>query len=68
VLDGFLVGGALQGLLPSPLPVGHGLRPKPSLSVVLCHDFWLHRNDLGKLRRQHLGTPLMILLTGALQQ
>ena len=68
MLDGFQVGRALQGLLPGPLPVGDGLLREPGLGVVVCHQFGLGLDDLGKLRCQHLGTPLVILLTGALQQ
>jgi hypothetical protein len=68
VLDGFQVGRTLQRLLPGPLPIGDGLRTEPGFGVVLRDQFGLGLDDLGKLRGQHLGNALVILLTGALQQ
>jgi hypothetical protein len=64
----FQVGRALPSLLPGPPPVRNGLLDEPGLGVVLRHQLRLGLDNLGKLRRQHLGTALMILLPGALQQ
>jgi hypothetical protein len=68
VSNGFGIRGMLGYLLSGTLPVLHRLGGEPSLRVVLRQQFRLRRHCLGKLRLQHLGNLLMVLLSGATQQ
>jgi hypothetical protein len=61
------IGGALHSTLASALPVGHCLLRQAGFRIVMGEQFGLDIGDLGKLRRQHLSDPLMILLPRALQ-
>ena len=57
-----------MALLACPLPVGNGLRDETRLGVVMRQQLGLGLDGLGKLRFQHLGNALVILLPGALEQ
>jgi hypothetical protein len=66
--DGLEVRRALQGTLPSALPVGERLRTQARLGVMVRQQFRLGLHRLGKLRLQHVRNALVILLTCTLQQ
>ena len=54
--------------LPRPLPVADRLLREPRLRVVVRQQLGLRLDDLGKLRLQHLGNALVVLLPRALEQ
>ena len=53
---------ALEGSLARPLPVANRLFAEACLRVVMGQELGLGLGNLGKLRRQHLGNALMVLL------
>jgi hypothetical protein len=61
------MGRALDGALASLLPVVHSLGTEARFGVVVGQQFGLRRDGVGKLRLQHLGNVLMVLLPGALE-
>ncbi len=68
VLARFGIRRARDGALPGLVPVGQGLGLEARFRVVVSQQFGLRSRGLGKLRRQLLSNPLVILLPGALQQ
>ena len=68
VADRFEIGGALDGALTCPLPVGNSLREETRLRVVLRQQFGLHCDRLRELLLQHLRNPLVVLLSGTLEE
>ena len=64
--EGFHIGRALNGVLASPLPVGHGLSAEARLGVVMRQQLGLGLGHLRKLRLQHLSNALVVLLPRAL--
>ncbi len=40
----------------------------PSFRIMMCQQFWLRFSRLSKLLLQHLGDPLVVPLSGALQE
>ena len=57
----------LNGPLTCELPISKSLFAEIRFRVVMRQQFGLHFNRLGKLRRQRLRNPLMILLACALE-
>ena len=66
-LDRFRVGRALEGLLPGPLPIGDRLFQESRLGIMMRDQGGLRRRGFRKAVHQHLGNPLVILLTGTPQ-
>jgi hypothetical protein len=66
--DGFRMGGALDGVLPRPMPIPDRLGGEARLRAVMRQEFGLGGSGLGKLCLQHLGNALMIPLPCAAQQ
>jgi hypothetical protein len=64
--QGFAMGGTVDGVLASPLPVGNGGLVEPCCGVVMRQEFGLVCRRLGELLGQHLHYLLMVLLPGAL--
>ena len=67
VRHGYHIGGLGTTALACPLPVPYGLCPKARLRVVLGQQFGLGLGGFGKLLRQDMRNPLVVLLAGALQ-
>src|SRR5262245_42999421 len=65
---GLVMGGALDGPLTRPLPIGNGLRARARLGVVVCDELGLCLGSLRELGLQYPGNTLMVLLSGASQQ
>jgi hypothetical protein len=57
-----------ERLLSGPLPRGERVGDRSRLREVMSHRLGLCLPQLRKLRRQYLGTALMVLLPGPLQQ
>ena len=55
-------------MLTRTLPVRDGLGPEAGFCVMMGYQLRLGLGNVGKLRRQHLGNMLMILLARALQE
>jgi hypothetical protein len=68
VRDRFQIGRALNGALPRLLPVGESLRCEPGLGIVMGQQLGLRLAALRKMRLQHLGNALVVLLAGTPQQ
>src|SRR4029453_2630355 len=68
VADCLEVGGALEGSLAGPLPMGNSRCAEARLGVVMGEQFGLSFHRLWKLGLQHLRNALVILLPGALEE
>jgi hypothetical protein len=68
LLTRFGIRRARHSALPGLVPVGQGLGLEARFRVVPGQQFGLCGCGLGKLRRQHLGNALVILLSGALEE
>jgi hypothetical protein len=66
--DGFDMGGALDGTLPSFMPIEDCLLCKTRFRVMMGDKFWLCLNRLWKLYLQYLGNALMVVLSRAFQE
>src|SRR5262245_57100078 len=62
------IGRPFQSLLPSLPRVGQGLVPRLPAEGVVRQQFGLSGDGIGKLRLQHLGNALMIVLTRLSQE
>jgi len=68
VANGFYMRRALVSVLAGPLPVENRVLRQTRLGVVMRHQLRLRLDGLGKLRLQHLRSPLVIALSRALQE
>src|SRR5262249_16151005 len=68
VCERFRMSRALDGTLACPLPISHSLLPETRLRVMMRRQLRLDLDNLSKLRRQHLGNTLMVLLARVLQE
>ena len=66
VADGFQMGRAVAGSLARLLPVANRLLDETCLRVVMRQQFGLCLSGLWELGFQHLGNPLMVVLSRAL--
>ena len=66
--NGFSIGGALERLRASLLPVAHGLGVAPSFGIVVRQKLGLGSDGLWKLGFEQLRHLLVVLLPGAFQQ
>src|SRR4029453_13820007 len=66
--DGLDIGRACDGVLPGLDPVAERLFLEASLGEVMGQKLGLRGADLGKLLREDLGDPLMMLLPRALEE
>ena len=66
VADGFQMGRAVTGLLACLLPVANSLCNEPCFRTVMRQQFGLCLSGLWELGFEHLGNPLMVVLSRTL--
>jgi hypothetical protein len=64
----FGIRGACDGALPGLVPVGKCFGLEAGFCVVVGKQLGLRGRSLGKLRRQYLGSALVVVLSGALEE
>src|SRR5262249_14146365 len=68
MIDRFGMGRALERAPPGPLPVPNRRLIESRLCVMMSHQLTRCRGSPASLRGEHLGRPLMVLLSRALQE